>query len=310
MIVKVHDLVKKYGDIIAIDKVDLEINEGEIYGLLGPNGAGKTTLINIVCDMVKRNSGELYLFDEKIDKSIQHLKKDIGVVPQTIAIYDDLTASENVAFFASLYGLKGKLLEKRVQEALEFVGLSEHKKTYPKSFSGGMKRRLNIACAIAHHPRLVIMDEPTVGIDPQSRNHILNSVQKLNQLGSTIIYTSHYMEEVEQICTRIGILDHGKVIAEGTKEELQSIVTDRKTIMIKIGYDQVLDTQLLKDIKGVMSIVENENVLRIECQKESDCISEIMKILLKEHIKVIDIQMESVSLESAFLSLTGRRLRD
>ncbi len=310
MIVKVHDLVKKYGDVIAIDKVDLEINEGEIYGLLGPNGAGKTTLINIVCDMVKRNSGELYLFDEKIDKSIQHLKKDIGVVPQTIAIYDDLTASENVAFFASLYGLKGELLKERVQEALEFVGLSDHNKTYPKTFSGGMKRRLNIACAIAHHPRLVIMDEPTVGIDPQSRNHILNSVQKLNELGSTIIYTSHYMEEVEQICTRIGILDHGKVIAEGTKEELQSIVTDRKTIMIKIGYDQVVDTQLLKDVKGVMSIAENENILRIECQKESDCISEIMEILLKEHIKVIDIQMESVSLESAFLSLTGRRLRD
>jgi len=310
MIVKVHDLVKKYGDVIAIDKVDLEINEGEIYGLLGPNGAGKTTFINIVCDMVKRNSGDLYMFGEKIDKSIQHLKKDIGVVPQTIAIYDDLTASENVAFFASLYGIKGDMLKERVKEALDFVGLSDHYKTYPKTFSGGMKRRLNIACAIAHHPRLVIMDEPTVGIDPQSRNHILNSVQKLNQLGSTIIYTSHYMEEVEQICTRIGILDHGKVIAEGTKEELQSIVTDRKTIIIKIGYDQVLDTQLLKEVKGVMSISENDNILRLECQKESDCISEIMKVLLKEHIKVIDIQMESVSLESAFLSLTGRRLRD
>lgn len=310
MIVKVHELVKKYGDVIAIDKVDLEINEGEIYGLLGPNGAGKTTFINIVCDMVKRNSGELYLFDERIDKSIQHLKKDIGVVPQTIAIYDDLTASENVAFFASLYGIKGDLLKERVQEALEFVGLSDYEKIYPKTFSGGMKRRLNIACAIAHHPRLVIMDEPTVGIDPQSRNHILNSVQKLNELGSTIIYTSHYMEEVEQICTRIGILDHGKVIAEGTKEEIQSIVTDRKTIMIKVGYDQVLETSLLKDVKGVMSIAENENILRIECQKESDCITEIMEILLKEHIKVIDIQMESVSLESAFLSLTGRRLRD
>ncbi|MBI9010709.1 MAG: ABC transporter ATP-binding protein [Clostridiales bacterium] len=310
MIVKVHELVKKYGDVVAVDKVDLEINEGEIYGLLGPNGAGKTTFINIICDMVKRNSGELYLFDEKIDKSIQHLKKDIGVVPQTIAIYEDLTASENVAFFASLYGIKGDLLNERVKEALEFVGLSDHSKTYPKTFSGGMKRRLNIACAIAHHPRLVIMDEPTVGIDPQSRNHILNSVKKLNQLGSTIIYTSHYMEEVEQICTRIGILDHGKVIAEGTKEELQSIVTDRKTIKIKIGYDQVLDTRLLKDVKGVMCIAENANILTVECQKESDCISEVMAILLKKHIKVIDIQMESVSLESAFLSLTGRRLRD
>lgn len=310
MIVKVNELVKKYGDTTAIDKINLEIKEGEIYGLLGPNGAGKTTLINILCDMIKRDSGDLILFGEKINKSIQHLKKDIGVVPQSIAIYEDLTAAENVKFFASLYGLSGKLLKDRVEESLEFVGLLEHRKSLPKKFSGGMKRRLNIACAIAHHPKLIIMDEPTVGIDPQSRNHILNSVKKLNEMGSTIIYTTHYMEEVEQICSKIAILDHGKVIAEGSKEALQSIVTDRKTISLRVGFDQVVNTEALKKIKGVLSISQSENLLKVECGKESDCISSIVSELSKDKVTIHDIQMENVSLESAFLSLTGRRLRD
>lgn len=310
MIVKVKDLFKKYGDNVALDKINLEIKKGEIFGLLGPNGAGKTTFINILCDMIKRDGGDLILFGETVKKSIQHLKKDIGVVPQTIAIYDDLTASENVSFFASLYGLKGSLLKERVSEALEFVGLLDHRKSFPKTFSGGMKRRLNIACAIAHHPKLIIMDEPTVGIDPQSRHHILNSIKKLNQLGSTIIYTSHYMEEVEQICTQIAILDHGKVIAEGTKEALQNIVTDRKTIVVKIGFDQPFDATILKSIKGVMTVIKNDNVLRIECLKESDCIGNIVGELNRNQITIHDIQMENVSLETAFLSLTGRRLRD
>lgn len=309
-IVTVKQLVKKFGDITAVDRVDLDIKEGEIYGLLGPNGAGKTTIINILCDMVKKDSGELWLFDKKVEKTIEHIKREIGIVPQNIAIYDDLTAKENVMFFASLYGLKGALLKERAKEALEFVGLMEQEKNFPKTFSGGMKRRLNIACAIAHHPKLIIMDEPTVGIDPQSRSHILNSVKKLNSMGSTIIYTTHYMEEAEHLCTRIGIIDHGKVIAEGTCEELQSIVTDRKRIVIQTGIEKEIHVENLKSIRGVLSVTNHENEVTIECLKESNCISDVLAFFTQQQIVIRDIQMQGVSLETAFLSLTGRRLRD
>ena len=309
-IVKVEQLVKKFGDVTAVDHVDLNIKEGEIYGLLGPNGAGKTTIINILCDMVKKDSGEIWLLDKKVEKTIENIKREIGVVPQNVAIYDDLTSKENVMFFASLYGLKGDLLKERALEALEFVGLSDQEKKFPKTFSGGMKRRLNIACAIAHHPRLIIMDEPTIGIDPQSRNHILKSVKKLNSMGSTIIYTTHYMEEAEHLCTRIGIIDHGKVIAEGTCEELKSIVTDRKSIVIQTGIDTEINSEGIKNIKGVLSVDINENRITIECLKESDCISDVLEFFTQQKIIIKDIKMQGVNLETAFLSLTGRRLRD
>ncbi len=309
-IVRVKQLVKRFGDVTAVDHVDLDIKEGEIYGLLGPNGAGKTTIINILCDMVKKDSGEIWLLDKQVEKTIEHIKGEIGVVPQNIAIYDDLTAKENVMFFASLYGLKGDLLKERALEALEFVGLSDQEKKFPKTFSGGMKRRLNIACAIAHHPKLIIMDEPTVGIDPQSRNHILKSVKKLNSMGSTIIYTTHYMEEAEHLCTKIGIIDHGKVIAEGTCEELQSIVTDRKSIIIQTGIDAEINSDSIKNIRGVLSVDINESNVTIECLKESDCISDVLAFFTQQKIVIKDIKMQGVSLETAFLSLTGRRLRD
>ena len=309
-VVKVRKLVKRFGDITAVDNVDLDIKEGEIYGLLGPNGAGKTTIINILCSMVKRDGGDLWLFNKRVDKSIESIKGRIGVVPQNIAIYDDLTAIENVMFFASLYGLKGDLLRERALEALEFVGLSEQEKNLPATFSGGMKRRLNIACAIAHHPDLIIMDEPTVGIDPQSRSHILKSVKKLNSMGSTIIYTTHYMEEAEHLCTRIGIIDHGKVIAEGTCEQLQSIVTDRKSIIVQTGIDEEINPEGLKNIKGVLDVCVDDNKVTIECLKESNCISDVMAFFTQQKIMVSDIRMQGVNLETAFLSLTGRRLRD
>lgn len=309
-IIKVTKLVKKYGDTIAVNNLNLDIKKGEIYGLLGPNGAGKTTFINIICDMIKRDSGDIFYNGEKITKSFNIIKNDIGVVPQNLAIYEDLTAKENVMFFASLYGLKGKLLKERALEALEFVGLLEQEKKYPKTFSGGMKRRLNIACAIAHHPKLIMMDEPTAGIDPQSRNHILNSVRKLNKLGSTIIYTTHYMEEVEAICTRVGIIDFGKLIAEGTCEELTNIVTDRKKIIISVSLKSKIDEDSLKNVKGVLSVMVKEQEVTVECLKESDCISDILENMNKLNVVIRDIKMEGVSLETAFLSLTGRRLRD
>ncbi|QUI22501.1 ABC transporter ATP-binding protein [Vallitalea pronyensis] len=309
-IVAVKKIVKRFGDITAVDHVDLTIQEGEIYGLLGPNGAGKSTMINILCDMVKRDSGDLWLFGHKVNKIGKKEKEEIGVVPQNIAIYDDLTAKENVMFFGSLYGLKGDLLKERTLEALAFVGLLDQQKKLPKTFSGGMKRRLNIACAIVHHPKLIIMDEPTVGIDTQSRNQILNAVKKLNSKGSTIIYTTHYMEEAEHLCTRIGIMDHGKVIAEGTCEELQSIVTDRKSIVIQTGIDQVIKPESLKSIRGVLHVTIDEHVVTIECPKESDCITDVLAYFAQQKIVIRDIKMQGVSLETAFLSLTGRRLSD
>ncbi len=309
-IVKVKQLVKKIGDTTAVDHVDLDIQAGEIYGLLGPNGAGKTTVINILCDMVKKDSGELWIFDKKIEKWKESIKKAVGVVPQHIAIYNDLSAIENIMFFASLYGLKGEQLKESSLETLRFVGLYDQQKAYPKTFSGGMKRRLNIACAIAHHPQLIIMDEPTVGIDPQSRSHILKSVKKLNDMGSTIIYTTHYMEEAEHICSRIGIIDHGKIIAEGTSQDLQSIVTDRKSILIQTEIGKEISLEGIKNIKGVLSVTFNDNRYAIECLKESQCFSDILTYFTQKNMIIKDIKMQTVSLESAFLSLTGRRLRD
>ncbi|MBB6630370.1 ABC transporter ATP-binding protein [Clostridium algidicarnis] len=225
MIISIKNLEKSYKDFKAVDIQELNIKEGEIFGLLGPNGAGKTTTISVLSGIYTKFTGDVKIFDKDVKKDSLEIKKNMGVVPQDLALVDDLTAYENVTFFARLYGLKGEKLKASVKETLEFVGLWDRKSDFPTKFSGGMKRRLNIACAIVHKPRLIIMDEPTVGIDPQSRNNILETVKKLNEQGSTIIYTSHYMEEVEAICTDICIMDNGKIIARGSKEELKSLVS-------------------------------------------------------------------------------------
>ena len=231
-ILQIENLHKSYDKFEAIKGIDLNIKKGDIYGLLGPNGAGKSTLIKTITGLEKMTSGKI-IFEES-ETSINKYKKNIGLLPQDIALYLDFTAKENVTFFCSLYGYRGKDLKERVDKALEFVGLLDVKNKKAKEFSGGMKRRLNMACAIAHNPRLIIMDEPTVGIDPQSRNHILESVRKLNEQGSTIIYTSHYMEEVEELCNNISIIDRGKVIASGSKEYLKSNLVDYNVYTIQL----------------------------------------------------------------------------
>lgn len=308
-IVKIDKLVKRFDETVAVDRVSLEIHEGEIYGLLGPNGAGKSTLINMMSGMLKKNEGSVMIFGKNIDNSMMEIKQDLGVVPQEIALYEDLTAKENVKFFGSLYGLKGSVLKEKTAEALEFVGLIDHANKLAKTFSGGMKRRLNIACAIAHQPKLIIMDEPTVGIDPQSRNHILNSVKKLNQLGTTIIYTTHYMEEAEFLCSRIGIIDYGKLIAEGTNQELQNLVTDRKTIVVETSIGKTYDLRGLSDIKGVLNVDVKDSTVTIEALREADVIGAVVNCFEKKEMPIRDIQMKSANLESIFLSLTGRKLR-
>lgn len=309
-IVRIEELVKKFGDNVAVDNISLEIEEGEIFGLLGPNGAGKSTLINIICGLLSKDRGKVEILGRDIKKDPFYAKKNIGIVPQDIAIYDDLTAYENIKFFAGLYGLNGSLLKDRVEEALEFVGLSDKAKCRPGDFSGGMKRRLNIACAIAHRPKLIIMDEPTVGIDPQSRNHILQSVKKLNGLGCTIIYTSHYMEEVEEISSRIAIIDHGKVIAEGTNEELKGIVTNTNSVWITVDSMSRINLDQLKAIKGVTNVEIVEYLIKVNSSADINNLDKLILYFTENFVAIKSIESKTPNLESVFLTLTGRKLRD
>jgi ABC-2 type transport system ATP-binding protein len=309
-IVKIEGLTKKFGDVIAVDNISLDIEEGEIYGLLGPNGAGKSTIINILCGLINMDKGTIEILGKDIQHSSTYTKQNIGVVPQDIAIYEDLRAYENVKFFASLYGLKGDKLKKEVEEALNFVGLLDKKNEYPKNFSGGMKRRLNIACAIAHRPKLIIMDEPTVGIDPQSRNHILQSVKKLNSLGCTIIYTTHYMEEVEAICNNIAIIDHGKVIAHGTKDELNDLVTDVNYVTITANDITQVNLDELKEIPGVVKIDIDNDKIKMQSKRDVANLDKIILFFTSNNISIKNIENKNPDLESVFLTLTGRKLRD
>lgn len=309
-VLEIRNLTKKFGDFFAVDHISLSIREGEIFGFLGPNGAGKSTTINMAASLLSITKGEILIMGHNIAKHSKLAKSYVGLVPQELAIYEDLTAYENVAFFAGLYGLRGALLKSRVEEALEFVGLSDKRKAFPKHFSGGMKRRLNIACAIAHRPKLIIMDEPTVGIDPQSRSYILNSVRKLNAMGCTVLYTSHYMEEVEEICSRIAIMDHGKIIAEGTKAELKSIITDQKRIGIEIGPDGSPDLDKLKRIAGVDAVEQKDQIVIVSSRPEVNNLNGIMQSLMADQVEIRSIDTYEPNLEAVFLTLTGRSLRD
>jgi ABC-2 type transport system ATP-binding protein len=310
-IVKLDQVAKSFGDVTAVDKVSLEIMEGEIFGLLGPNGAGKSTAINMITGLLSIDKGSISILGMDIRKNKMEAKANVGIVPQDIAIYEDLTSLENVKFFAGLYGLRGKELDAAALEALEFTGLSDRKGEFPKNFSGGMKRRLNIACAIAHKPKLIIMDEPTVGIDPQSRNHILQSVKTLNKMGSTIIYTSHYMEEVDEICTRIAIMDHGKVIALGTCAELKNLINDKDILIVTVaGPASKVSEEKIREIAGVESVDIAESTVKITSAREVTNLDKIIQYFVKNDISIKSVESKTPDLESVFLSLTGRKLRD
>ncbi|NRD78694.1 ABC transporter ATP-binding protein [Bacillus sp. BRMEA1] len=309
-VLELKNLTKKFADFVAVDNISLSITEGEIFGFLGANGAGKSTTINMIAGLLRPNEGEINILGKNSFKNSKFAKSNLGVVPQDLAIYEDLTAAENVRFFAGLYGIRGAELDERVHEALEFVGLHDKQKEYPKNFSGGMKRRLNIACAIAHRPKLIIMDEPTVGIDPQSRNYILQSVRKLNEMGCTIIYTSHYMEEVEEICSKIAIIDHGKVIAEGTKEQLISIITNTKDVWIEVKSGGNIDIGLIKEINGVKSVTLEETLLKVNSEIELNNLNKIIQSLMNQGIEISSLHEKEPNLETVFLTLTGRNLRD
>lgn len=308
--IRIENLIKRYGSKIAVDNVSFSINRGEIFGLLGPNGAGKSTTIRIIMGLLKANSGEVKINGKLISKGNLDSKRIMGFVPQELAIYENMSAKENVKFFGRLYGLRGKELKSKVKEALEFTGLSEREKDKVKKYSGGMKRRLNIACAIVHNPDIIIMDEPTVGIDPQSRNHILESVKELNRRGATIVYTSHYMEEVEAICTRVGIIDYGKLIALGTKQELKSQTNDKEKIIIDATELKKENTDEIKKLRGVSTLDVKEGTLEILTKNAQQILQDVLFILSKEDVKVKNISIKEPDLESVFLQLTGKNLRD
>jgi ABC-2 type transport system ATP-binding protein len=308
--IEIRDVVKKYGSKVSVDHLNLNLQEGEVFGLLGPNGAGKSTTIKMLSGLLKIDQGEMKLDGISVKSHPLDIKRRIGLVPQDLAIYESLSARDNVNFFAKLYGLRGKLLKERVDEALDFVALTDRQRDKPSSFSGGMKRRLNIACAIMHHPKLIIMDEPTVGIDPQSRNHILDSVKKLNKMGSTIIYTSHYMEEVAAISTRVGIMDHGHLIACGTKEELRSKVAQEEKIVIQVDKLDETAIQELNAHPKINQVAIHNQTIEISLASSQAYLQDILFILSKYHVKIQTLSQVEPDLETLFLSLTGRTLRD
>lgn len=310
MVVQVKNLVKRYGDLMALDHLSIDVKQGEVYGLLGPNGSGKTTAINCILSLLKYDKGEVQVFGKDMSPEAYDLKRDIGVVMQNVAVFDELTVFENIDYFCGLYIEDKKTRKRLVQEAIAFVGLEDFVKFYPKKLSGGLLRRLNIACGVAHQPKLIIFDEPTVAVDPQSRNHILEGILELNRRGATIIYTSHYMEEVEQICSRITIIDAGKVVASGTKDSLKQMITLGEKVTVEafeVNLDQI---NTIKALHKVSSVTYDGQNIVIKSQKGKNNLESILECIKTQEINFGKIHSEMPTLNDVFLEITGKELRD
>ncbi|MCU6747841.1 MULTISPECIES: ABC transporter ATP-binding protein [Lachnospiraceae] len=308
--IEIKNLVKRYGSLVALDHFNLEVEEGEIFGLLGPNGSGKSTAINCMLALLKYDRGDIRIFGEEMAPDNYRVKKQIGIVLQEVAVFDELNVYENIDYFCGLYIRDKKERKKLVEEALEFVELTEFKKMYPKKLSGGLLRRLNIACGIAHKPRLIILDEPTVAVDAQSRNKILEGMKALNRQGSTIIYTSHYMEEVEQICTRIAIMDHGRNVAEGTKEELKSMIKMGEMVTVEAVALTEEQLQEIQEIPHVFEVLYKEQILTVRCTKAKHNLIRILTYMQEREIDFGRVFSELPTLNDVFLEITGKQLRD
>lgn len=310
MVVKIENLVKRYGDLVALDHFNLEIEEGEIFGLLGPNGSGKSTTINCLLSLLEYDKGRIEVFGQEMKPDSYRLKQDIGVVMQNVAVFEELTVYENIDYFCGLY-VKDKAKRKQlVEEAIDFVELGDYRRFLPKKLSGGLLRRLNIACGIAHKPKLIILDEPTVAVDPQSRNKILEGIQGLNRQGATIIYTSHYMEEVEQICTRIAIMDKGKNVAIGTKDELKAMIDLGETISVEV---LELPENVMEEIKGlphVISVSYEKYLLKVKFSRGKHNLLRLLDLLKEQEIGFGGVHSELPTLNDVFLEITGKALRD
>lgn len=309
-IIKIKNVTKRFKDKIVLDNISFEVEEGEVFGFIGPNGAGKSTLINIISTTLEKEKGKIIVDEYDIDKDSIKAKSIIGIVPQEIALIEELNAYDNLEFFGALYGLKGRGLKERVNEALAIVGLSERKKEKVKKFSGGMKRRLNIAAAIMHNPKILIMDEPTVGIDPQSRNYIFDFIRKINREKKvTVLYTSHYMEEIEELCNKIFIMDLGKEVAYGTKDEIKELLMKSKKIKLKVPNIKVESLMNLNKISTIKNIENRNNQLILTVNKEF-VLGKLIEVLEKNNEVIEQISYEEVKLEDVFLNLTGKSLRD
>lgn len=310
MIVKVNQLVKRYGDLVALDHLNFEVKEGEILGLLGPNGSGKSTAINCILSLLEYDKGEIEIFGEPMHPEAYAIKREIGIIMQEVAVFEELTVYENIDYFCGLYITDKAKRKQFVQEAIDFVELNDFKRFYPKKLSGGLLRRLNIACGIAHKPKLIILDEPTVAVDPQSRNNILAGIKRLNEEGATVIYTTHYMEEVEQLCSRIVILDQGKVIATGTKEELKAMIKMGETITVEVfnlAQEQIKELQALPHMDHV-SYQGSQLVLKY--RKGKNNLLTLLDYFREKEITFGKIYSELPTLNDVFLEITGKALRD
>lgn len=310
MIIHVEQLVKRYKDLIALDHFDLDVQEGEVLGLLGPNGSGKTTAINCMLSLLKYDKGTIELFGKPMTANAYDLKRDIGLVLQNVAVFDELSVEENIDYFCGLYIHDKTQRQRLVNEAIDFVELNDFRKFRPKKLSGGLLRRLNIACGIAHRPKLIFMDEPTVAVDPQSRNSILNGIRRLNKEGATIVYTSHYMEEVEDICSHIVIMDNGKKVAQGTREQLKAMISLKEKIeidQIKLN-DQQLDA--IRDIANVNEVQYYGDHLEVKCNSGDHNLVNLLDYFKENNIDFGMIYSKLPTLNDVFLEITGKELRD
>ncbi len=308
--VEVKNLKKSFKDVKAVKGIDFTIRKGEIFSLLGPNGAGKTTTISMLATLLTPDSGDATVMGHSITKDRKGVKDAIGVVPQEIALYEDLTARENMAFWGRMYGLRGGALRTRMNEVFKVIGLEERQRGIVSKYSGGMKRRVNIGVALLHKPQLIIMDEPTVGIDPQSRRHILDSVKALNREGCTVLYTTHYMEEAQELSDHIAIMDHGRIIASGTHSELVKIVGEQDRIELTLtGETKGLGQQLGK-VKGVSKVSEEDGKMTLLVDNSEVVLPRLFEVTAKSSARIVSVEVKEPNLETVFLHLTGKALRD
>ncbi|SCJ08088.1 Daunorubicin/doxorubicin resistance ATP-binding protein DrrA [uncultured Clostridium sp.] len=309
-IIEVKNITKRFNDKLVLDNISYEVEQGEIFGFIGPNGAGKSTLINIMTSLLTPDSGTITICGYDILKDPIKAKGCIGYVPQDLALMEELNAYDNLEFFGALYGLKGKVLKERISEALKVTGLEENRKQKVKKFSGGMKRRLNLALAILHHPKVLILDEPTVGVDPQSRNHIFSFVKNIcKEWGTTVIYTSHYMEEIEELCKRVFIIDLGKEISYGDREDIKASVFPNNKVIIEAQDITGETIMALKDDEGIIKVGDKENSIFLTINSKFK-LANTLSLLEKNDINIKKISYEEPKLEDVFLSLTGKTLRD
>ncbi|MBN2258203.1 MAG: ATP-binding cassette domain-containing protein [Anaerolineaceae bacterium] len=311
-ILEVKDLVKKYGENTAVKGISFSINEGEIFSLLGPNGAGKTTTISVLSTLMTPTAGEATVCGFSVTKQPMEIRRSIGVVPQDLALYEELSAAENLSFWGQMYGLGGRSLSKRIDEVLELIGLKDKAKAHVRTFSGGMKRRVNIGIGLLHQPRLLFMDEPTVGIDPQSRRAILDSVKDLNQKGMTVLYTTHYMEEAQELSDRVGIIDHGELIALGNQAELTKQVGETDTLILHISENDDPETlaKNIRPIKGITRVDVIDHSITLIVPEVEKVLAPVVSKANEIDIHISSMEIQEPNLEAVFLHLTGRALRD